>query len=377
MVEIAGRQQALQLLRHSLRRFVVMGGGVLLLFIVLYASCTARVLPNEFGVEQKRLGTKTGIEEKVYMPGLYFLGPGETMHTFSREINVLEMSAERDAAMQKAHAMGPEVQRRVDEYFDNRSKVLGETTHRVIDALRIQTSDGYSVLADVSLLYSIEDPVKVAKDFGWGTLYVDSFVIQTFRNGVLATLGKMNAESFYDESARVAAIEDAEKTLKERFAARGFHVERLLLRNYVYADTYEKSLQSKKVAVQLTEKNRKESVVNEETAKLKQIEAKGNATITIAESQVNANIAKIRAEAELYSSQVHAKADQEYGFAAAEAKRLKAEALTYTGGHYVVALETAKMFENIDAAVMTPEQYVAFVRNAWSLLGLSPGGGGK
>jgi hypothetical protein len=32
------------------------------------------------------------------------------------------------------------------------------------------------------------------------------------------------------------------------------------------------------------------------------------------------------------------------------------------------------MFDNIDGAVMTPEQYIAFVRNAWALIGVSPGG---
>ena len=43
-------------------------------------------------------------------------------------------------------------------------------------------------------------------------------------------------------------------------------------------------------------------------------------------------------------------------------------------GRYVVALETARMFDNIDGAVMTPEQYIAFVRSAWSLIGVSGGG---
>ena len=60
--------------------------------------------------------------------------------------------------------------------------------------------------------------------------------------------------------------------------------------------------------------------------------------------------------------------------ATAEAKSLKADALTQPGGRYVVALETARMFDNIDGAVMTPEQYISFVRNAWALIGVSPGG---
>jgi regulator of protease activity HflC (stomatin/prohibitin superfamily) len=240
--------------------------------------------------------------------------------------------------------------------------------------MNIQTSDGYSVSADVTLLYSIEDPVRIAKDFGWGSLYVDAFVINTFRNGVLATLGKMNAESFYDEAVRIPAIKEAEELLRQRFVERGFRVEKLMLRGFRYADSYERSLEAKKVAVQLAEKNRKESLVNEEKAKLKQIESKGNAAITIAESEVKARIAKTRAEAELYSSQTRAKADREVNVAVAEAKRLKADALTQAGGHYVVALETARMFDNIEGAVMTPDQYITFVRNAWALIGVSPGG---
>jgi regulator of protease activity HflC (stomatin/prohibitin superfamily) len=286
-------------------------------------------------------------------------------------MHVLEASYDRQEALSKASS---DLRRRVDEYFDHRDRVLGNSTHRTIEALNVQTSDGYAVTADVTLLYSIEDAVRVARDFGWGSLYVDAFVINTFRNGILATLGKMNAESFYDEAVRIKAIEEAEGLLRARFKERGFHVEKLLLRNFRYADNYEKSLRDKKVAVQLAAKNAKESLVNEEKAKRQQLESKGNAAITIAASEVATKIAKIRAEAELYSSQTRARADREVNVAAAEAKRLKAEALTQAGGRYVVAQETAKMFDNIEGAIMTPEQYIAFVRSAWSLIGVNPGG---
>jgi regulator of protease activity HflC (stomatin/prohibitin superfamily) len=369
MVQVAGLKQAMGVLRAALRRSVILTAlcvGAVLLF---YGACIARVRPYELGVEQRKFGTHTGIVARTYGPGLYFVPVGTAMHTFPREMHVLEASYDRAEAKRKG---GAEVAARVDAYFDRRSRILGET-HRVIDALNIQTSDGYSVTTDITLLYSIEDPVRVARDFGWGSLYVDAFVINGFRNGVLTTLGKMNAESFYDEAVRIKAIQEAEDLLRHRFAERGFKVERLLMRNYQYAESYEKSLEAKKVAVQLAEKNRKESLVNEEKAKLEQIKSKGNGTITIAASEVQARIAKIRAEAELYSSQVRAKADKEVNVATAEAKSLKADALTQPGGRYVVALETARMFDNIDGAVMTPEQYIAFVRNAWALIGVSPG----
>jgi regulator of protease activity HflC (stomatin/prohibitin superfamily) len=371
MVELAGRIQALSALGSSVRRVLVLGGFALLVVAFLYGGCTARVLTNEYGVEQHKFGFKTGIMDKAYGAGLYFVGVGTTMHTFPREIHILEASNEREESRAKART--GDVGRSVDEYYDKRSRVLGDATHRVVEAMNVQTSDGYAVTADVTLLYTIADPVKIAKEFGWGSLYVDSFALNTFRNGVLATLGKMNAEEFYDEAVRIKAVRDAEAFLKARFAERGFKAEKLLLRNYRFAANYEKSLHDKKVAVQLTVKNRKESLVNEEKATLKQIESKGNAAITIAESEVNAKIAKIKAEADLYSSQVRAKGDKEINVAAAEAKRLKADALTSAGGHYVVALETAKMFDNIEGAVMTPEQYISFIRNAWAVIGVNAG----
>ncbi len=371
MVQVAGNQGAADALKRSVRRLGLWIGGGLVALIIVYASCASRVQPNQWGVEQHQFGAKVGIADTAYGPGLYFTPPGTTMHTFSREVHILEASNDQEESLRKA-ADG-RTREAVQEYFDERQKVLGGETDRVVEALNVQTSDGYAVLADVSLLYSISDPVHVARDFGWGNTYVDAFVLNTFRNGVLTTLGKLNAESFYDEKARIRAVAEAEEALRQRFRERGFEVHRLLLRSYKYAEAYEKSLHDKKVAVQLAVKNEKERLVNEEKAKLQQIESQGNARITIAESEVNAQISKISAEAQLYSAQVHAKADRDIKVAEAEAKRLKAEALAAGGSRYVVGLETAKMFDSIEGAVMTPEQYVAFVRNAWALIGLNPG----
>lgn len=371
MVTVAGAESALRGLLASVRRLGLLAGLTVAGVLLFYGACTARVDPNEWGVEQVRFGFKTGIKERSFTPGLYFVPLGTTMHAFPKEIHVLEASFDRLESLGKAKT--EDVREGVERYFQRRDKVLGKATHRVIEAFNVQTSDGYAVTCDVTLLYSIADPVRIARDFGWGSLYVDSFAVNTFRNGVLQTIGKMNAEAFYNEELRIAAVKDAEATLRARFAERGFKVETLLLRNYVYAENYEKALQEKKVAVQLAEKNRKEALVNEERAKLEQIQSKGNAAITIAESEVNAQIAKVRAEAELYASQTRAKADKEVNVAQAEAKRLKADALNASGGKYVVALETAKMFENIEGAVMTPDQYISFIRNAWSVIGVSAG----
>jgi regulator of protease activity HflC (stomatin/prohibitin superfamily) len=372
MVRVAGSEGAMRALKSSLLRFLFLIGGAVAGLAVLYWMFTTRVQPNEWGVAQVRFGFGQGIKDVAYGPGLYFIPPGTTMHSFSREIHILEATTDEADAI--ARAKSEAVRRKVETYFAQRLELLGGANLRVIPALNIQTSDGYAVTADITLLYSIAKPVDIAKSFGWGSLYIDSFVINSFRNGVLTTLGKINAEAFYDEAARIAAVKEAEDLLKQRFAERGFQVEELLLRSYRYADNYEKSLHDKKVAVQLTEKNRKQGLVNEQRALLQQIDSKGNATITIAESEVNARIARIDAEAQLYAQQTRAKADTEVNVAGAEAKRLKAEALNAAGGRYVVALETAKMFDNIDAAVLSPEQYISFIRSAWQLIGIGQGG---
>lgn len=369
MVQIPQRAEALKRLRLRVGRLGLLALLALVLLAAFVGSCTATVRPDEYGVEQHRFGSKTGVGDEVFGPGLYAIGPGTTMHTFPRGLHVLEATGERLRRGKDGRGA-----RAASDFLERRSAELGKETYRLIDAFDIQTSDGYAVNAEVTLLYWVADPVRIAREFGWGSLYVDSFVINTFRNGVLATIGKMNAESFYDEKMRIEAVKEAEQFLRERFEARGFKVAKLLLRNYEYSQSYEKSLHDKKVAVQLAEKNRKESLVNDERAKLKQIESKGNAAITIAESEVQAKIAKIRAEADLYSARERAKADQEVGLAKAEAKRLKADALNHPGARYVMALENAKMFDSVQSAVMTPEQYVQFVRNAWGLMGLKQGG---
>ncbi|MBI2376037.1 MAG: hypothetical protein HYV07_18735 [Deltaproteobacteria bacterium] len=372
MVKVRGSDDAIKKLVGRLKGLGALTIGGIATLVILYSSCTAKVRANEWGVELVKLGGKTGIADEAFQAGLYFVPPGTTMHAFPREIHVLEASYDKEESLGKAK--DARTKEGVLSYFSQRDHLLGATTHRVVDAFNVQTSDGYAVTADLTLLYSIKDPVNVAKSFGLGSLYVDSFVLSSFRNGVLTTLGKMAAEDFYDEQKRIAALVDAKETLTKTFGLKGFEIHEILIRNYRYSEKYERSIQDKKVAVQLTVKNKKESLVNEERAKLQQIESKGQADITIAESEVDREIAKISSEAKLYSSEARARADRELGLAEAESKRLKAEALTASGGRNLVALELAKMFDNIDGAVMTPEQYVAFVRNAWGLMGI---GGGR
>src|SRR5215469_5004904 len=102
MVQIEGKGLAWDRLKATTRRFLVLVAAGVVVVAIFYGSCTSRVLPNEYGVEQQRFGTRTGIEDHVYVPGLYFLGPGVTMHSFPRGVQVLEASNDREEARSKA-----------------------------------------------------------------------------------------------------------------------------------------------------------------------------------------------------------------------------------------------------------------------------------
>ncbi len=284
MVQVAGVGASLGALKASVKRTTFMVVALCVALVVFYGACLTRVATNECGVEQRKFGWKTGIMPTPTAPGLYFV-PGGRPCTPSRG----RSTSSRPPTIVRSRSRRPtgDVKRKVERYFERRDRTLGRDTHRTVEALNVQTSDGYAVTADMTLLYSITDPVQVARDFGWGTLYVDAFVHpdlpQRRRDDPRQDERRVllrRCRSASRPSTRPKAL------LRQRFAERGFEVEKLLLRNFRYADNYEKSLRDKKVAVQLTEKNRKESLVNEEKAKLQQIESKGNATITIAESEV-------------------------------------------------------------------------------------------
>ena len=65
MVEVAGFSRALGLMRSSFLRLGVRTLVVFVLVTVFYASCTARVLPKQWGVEQRKFGFKRGIVDQI------------------------------------------------------------------------------------------------------------------------------------------------------------------------------------------------------------------------------------------------------------------------------------------------------------------------
>ena len=94
------------------------------------------VKPNEFGVKVVRIGIKRGVHKEIYGPGYHLVLPFgmEEMNRLPKDIQVLELT--------------------------NHPKTAAKAS-RVEKAAHIQTSDGFFVDVDVSILYRIVDPYKV------------------------------------------------------------------------------------------------------------------------------------------------------------------------------------------------------------------------
>jgi regulator of protease activity HflC (stomatin/prohibitin superfamily) len=131
--------RVLAALRQPRLRLLWPLGVLLFVFFFAYNACSVYVRPHQMGVKQVILGGEKGIREQVYMPGLHWITPGaERMHLFPSDLQILDM-------------------------VDNPGEVGEGAQHRVVRAIKIQTSEGYTVAADVTVLYRIDDAGRAGR----------------------------------------------------------------------------------------------------------------------------------------------------------------------------------------------------------------------
>ncbi len=67
----------------------------------------------------------------------------------------------------------------------------------------IQTSDGFFVDVDVSIIYRISDPYLIFTMIGPGTLFEDNGIITKAEPILKASLGELTTEEFYNSPLRL------------------------------------------------------------------------------------------------------------------------------------------------------------------------------
>ena len=126
--------------------------AVAVLLFVCYKLFFVYVQPDEYGIKVVRVGLNRGVQKEVYHAGLTFVLPFglQQMYRFPKGIQVLELTNFPETAAGGA---------------------------RKDRAAHIQTSDGFFVDVDVSMLYHIKDPYLVFTTIGPGTLFEDNGII--------------------------------------------------------------------------------------------------------------------------------------------------------------------------------------------------------
>lgn len=349
-----GILRRLRLPRFSFRIGII--GKLLILAVIVvvgfYKSLFVYVGPNEFGIKEVRIGLHRGVQEEVYTTGFHLVVPMMwRMHRLPRDIQVLELTNHRKNASKFA---------------------------RLARAAHIQTSDGFFVDVDVSIIYRITDPYKVFTTIGPGRLYEDNGIIPKAEPALKDSLGDLTTEEFFNSHLRVEKSEQTKRKLNTELALKGLTVEQVLVRYFRYSDEIQKNIEEKKLKDQLVFKNQAEARAAIEKAVLTKIEQEGKVTVSVELEKGSAYVTKKRAEKDLYFRKKTAEADMLVKLAEAEKVRLKNEALQGKGAERMVGMKMADVYRGLNLIVL-PSDGVAGVNplnlnNALELFDVRKGG---
>lgn len=313
-------------------RLVVL--GTLALGALLTSWMFSQSVPaDSVAVRQVYFGPGRGIQEDpLYGPGLHVVLPGyERLHVFPRDLQTLDFN---DAESEVAKAK------------------MGNDYHWV-PSIRIQTSEGYQVTVDVTLLYRVVEPHRVLSDVGPGRLF-ETQVVQARAEKILRQyLGELDAEDFYDDTKRMAKLETARVALTTELAGWGLQVWAVLLREYSYDQRYQVAIENRKIQDQRVFKNQAESISASRAAERDRVIAGGQARILVEKQRGEAEVTRIAAEADLYYRQKVAEGDLLVALAEARGTELENQALQAVGAGNIVGLEMAKALEGTQVIILS------------------------
>ena len=315
--------------RSAKRRSVILVCLVLLALILVgaYIAFLTYVRPNEYGLKQIMIGLDRGIQEERYTTGYHFVlpRPFQQMHRLPKDIQVLELS---------------------------NSPITRARLARHEKSAIIQTSDGFFVEVDATILYRIADPYEVFTTLGPGKLYEDNGIVPRAVPILKQTLGELTTEEFYNSPLRVEKTKQARELLNAALRPKGLEVEHVLIRYFRYSEEIQKNIEEKKLKDQLVFRNQAEARAAAEQAKLKKMIEEGKAIVRVKLQEGEAYAVRKRAEQELYARKRRAEGDLLVKLADAERVALKNQALRGRGSNLMVGLKMAEAYKGIQVVIL-------------------------
>jgi regulator of protease activity HflC (stomatin/prohibitin superfamily) len=303
---------------------------VLIVLKLFVALCFVYVRPNEYGIKVVRVpifGAR-GVHKEVYNTGFHFvLKPFdcEGMYLFPKDLQVLDLTGSREEASREA--------------------TISKPAH-------IQTSDGFFVDVDASILYKIIDPYLVFTRLGAGRAFETSGLVPKAEPVLKQALGELTTEEFYNSPARSAKAELSKTLLNQELASYGLQIDHMLVRYFRYTEEIQKNIEEKKLKDQLAFKNQAEARAATEGAKLKKIIQEGQAKVDIKLQEGRAYITTKDAERDLYVRKKRAEADLLVKLADAKKTQLRNEALQGSGSDRMVGLKMAEVYKGLEIVIL-------------------------
>lgn len=312
-----------------LRRSWIFWPVVLIIGILISLPLvTTYIRPNELGVLRIKFGPNKGIQKKTYKAGLHFLFPGwEMMYRFPRNLQMMQWSK-------------------------NYRRRYSRRGHRLIPAIRIQTSGGYNVQTDLSIQYRIVDPYKVMTLIGPGSLYEDSALIPRSEKILRLVLGELNAEEFYRGPKRIQKADEARIKLNEDLMEKGITIVSVLIMEFQYNARYQKMIESRKLQDQRVFLQQAKKLATIQRYRKRVITERGHARVREEMARGEKEVAKISSAAELYRRQRQAQGRLLKKLAEAKGLELKNRALEGGGSKYLVAIRMAEVLKGIKMLVL-------------------------
>jgi regulator of protease activity HflC (stomatin/prohibitin superfamily) len=334
------RDGLLGLFRSNRISLIVLGG--LLVLWAFYLTCTTYIGPGEFGIKQVLyspfgLFGPMGTQKTIYETGIHHQFPTiEKILRFPKTIQVLTM---RD---------DPDPKQKVTETIS----AMDERFTRLVKAAYIQTSDGFYVKMDASILYCIEDPVKLVNMVGAGKLFEDNGILPVAENAIKVRLGTLQPEDFFDAKIRVAKLDEARDLMNEKLQPMGLKVKHVLARYPhlhpdVAARVEENNMQkqTKLLNVSLTAQAAAE-------AELAKVVNEGVAAKGVALQKGKAYQIQRASEKELYERTRKAEGDKIRKVAEAKKAELLNEAYRGAGSDMMVGMKMAGNLTNLDTILV-------------------------
>jgi len=320
--------------RHIIIIIVI---AILFLWIV-YNSFTVYVRPYEWGIKEVKVPviSKRGIHKTFYGPGLHLLAPFgfELMHKLPRNLLLLDITDN------------------MHRYSSLRMEARREP------AVRIETSDGFYVNADVSILFRIYDPYLALSTLGPIRLIWDNGIIPKAEPFIKKVLGEFSSEQFYDSKLRYAKSRELKKLLNEELKPKGIEIKDTLVRYIKYSPDYDNQLKGMKLQDQLKLTNIAKTAAQKEEAEYDKMKKKGEADKEVKLKEGAAFKQEKEAAVERYKRIKYSDGDKEVALAQAYKEKLNNDAYMTIGSEVRVALEQAEAFNGIDLIITNRQENI-------------------